>query len=243
MAFTVNDMEYYHQQMWYSSHLEVVIISLFFMGGWWHPLWWAPGLGPIGQVHPRTTWPMEVVTISISCDSWGLILYNVASTHCSHHGFGYCFWLHVLQGQLERQSQAMDPLQAGCYLLEAWGWGYYLQWFWRFGWGWISFCLLYLQVVFCPLALSSPCLRTPVGVPPFWLMKGLRGLSHSGDWLEGVQHFLPTQGTNLGEPLSLPAPHAVPRVLLVLQGTPDRHCFLHGDLFSWNICRDWQGHA
>ena len=49
----------------------------------------------------------------------------------------------------------------------------------------------------------------PVGLVPWWQLAG-RGAALSPNW-----------GTGLGEPLSLPIPHVVPRAWLVLQGDPN----------------------
>ena len=163
-------------------------------------------------------------------DPRGLILYNMAGTHCSHCQFDYCFQLCGLQGHLDGGHRWWVPLQAGCYLLEAQGWDHHLPWFWQLGWRWISFCL---QMLFCPLVLSSPCLRTLEVVPlihqrseglvPWW-------------WPAGrVQHFLPTRESVWGS-LHL---HSLLLRHLGCGGffevPSNEGCFLHGNLFGWNI--------
>ena len=192
MAFRVNGIEYYHWQTLYSSHLEAVIMFFFLRGGQWHLLWWSWGLDcqagtPEGHLPHRSGDHFHIH------DSWGLVLYNAASTHHSHHRFKHQFWLCGLKGYLKGSCRWKVPLQAGHYLLEAQGQGNYLHWLQRLRWGWVLLWLLDLQVLFHPLALSSPCLRTPVLVPLPGLTKGQRGLSSSSDWPGGVQHFLPTE--------------------------------------------------
>ena len=119
-------------------------------------------------------------------DPRDFILHNTASTHHSYHGLDDHFWWHEFQGHLKGNCWWWVPSQGGWYLLKAWGWGHHMHWFQRLGWGWISFCQLCLQLLFQPLVLSSPCLRTPVVVPLLWFTKGQWGLSHGGDQPRGV---------------------------------------------------------
>ena len=221
MVFKVNGIEYYHWQKWYSSHLEAVIIFFFperandvFYGHLpteWHDSsstqWWlsVSSLGEVRDIiygEPRTLgcwvgtpkshsphWSGHHFHIH---NSWGLILYNAASAHCSHCMFNHCPLVAWASGAPQRQSQVMG-LFAGR-LLSPWslGQGNYLHGLQRLRQGGIFLCPLDLQALFCPLASGSPFHRTPVAVPLPWLAEGWRGLSSSGDWPGGVQHFLPT---------------------------------------------------
>ena len=148
MAFKVNGIEYYHPQVLYSSHLEVVIICFPPRRGWWHfyghsPAEWhdnpsaqrqllASSLGEVCHILNGVYGHLGCLVgtskdhlphrsgdhVHIS-DSHSLILHNVTSAHCSHCGFDYCFWL---QGCLRGSGGHWVPLQAGHHLLEAWGW-------------------------------------------------------------------------------------------------------------------------
>ena len=210
-------MGYYHQQMSYSSCLEAVIISFFFRGGQWCPLWWAWGVWTTGQVHPRATWPMEVVTVSIyvipeasSCTTWlAHIIASVGSIitfdcMCSRGT------LKAVTGPLAGRPLPPQSQGAGLLLalvLETW---------------------VRVNLVLPSLFASA--------LPPFGIeLSLLQNSSGSASalthqmwerfvlwwWLAGRDAALsPNQGTGLGEPLSLSSPHAVPRAWLVLWGPP-----------------------
>ena len=218
--------------MWHSFCLEAVIVS-FLSWEVCNVLYGKPGVLSHWADMPKghsTNGGGDCLHIG---DPGDLILYNTASTHCSHCRFDDHFWLCELQGHLKSGHRQQVPLQAGCYLLKAQGWSYHVCWFQRLGWGQISFSQLYLQLLFCPLALSSPHLRALVAVPSFCIPKGWWGLSHCHDQPRGVQQLLPT-GESVWWSLH-------PHLLLLwhlgwgrfLEGLYDR-C---GYLFRWNISR------
>ena len=112
--------------------------------------------------------------------------------------------------------------------------------FWHWPWGpswWcgILLCLIDLQVLFHPLALSFSFPRTLVVVSLPRFTEGWRGLSSSSNWWRGVQHF-PSTGELIWGSSDL-------CLLLMwhlgcsrfLKGSPERGCLHHGDLFYWNM--------
>ena len=120
--------------MWCSFCLEVVIVSFFFcevcnvLYGKLGVLSHQAGM-PEGHL---THWGGDHLYIG---DPGGIILYNIPSTHCSHHGFNDHFWLHEPQGYLKGGHRQWVPLQADCYLLKAQGWSHHVCWFQRLGKG------------------------------------------------------------------------------------------------------------
>ena len=96
------------------------------------------------------------------------VLYNMASTHHSHHEFNNHFWLHELQRHLKGGHRQWVPLQAGCYLIKAWGGATMYVGSGDLGEG----GQLYLQLLFHPLVSSSPHLRALMVVPSLCFPKG-----------------------------------------------------------------------
>ena len=96
-------MAHYHPQTWCSSHLEVVIISFFF-GEVSDVPYGKPGVlnhwaGTVkGQPTHRGGYHLHIG------DPRGLVLYHMASTHCSYCRFNDCFRLHKFQRHLEGYS-------------------------------------------------------------------------------------------------------------------------------------------
>ena len=89
-------------------HLEVAIVSFFF----WevgNVLYGKPGVLSHCAGMPEGHWTQRGGDHLHIGDPGGLILYNMACTHCSHCRFNDCFWLHT-PGAPQGWLQATGPL-------------------------------------------------------------------------------------------------------------------------------------
>ena len=139
------------------------------------------GVCAVRQVHPRATWPMEVVTVSMyvtpeasSCTMW--LVHIIATVGSSIASSCMCS-----RGTSETVTGDGPPCRQAITSSKLGVWGHYLYWSWRLRWGWIPFHLLFFQLLLCPLALGSPCFRAPVTVPLLWLTQGGGVWSNSGN--------------------------------------------------------------